>query len=320
MAMHLEARGLIFDASKQPPESRVNAFTSIKRLSNGQLIAGFQSGPSKHAVTSTIRLSRSLDGGQTWNEIPFQFPTVLEGKPGSLSSADILELPDGRLLLSGTWFDRSDPERPLFDAETQGVLHCRQILAVSKDQGTTWSPWRIIPTHGLKGCAATGSWLSWSDGSIAHTFESYKEFDDPKPGSHGAWLTVSRDRGETFPELHEVGVDPNHRIYYWDQRLCEGRQPGEYFAIFWTHDLLEKKDLNVHFKHGSVGEQGGSFPKIRETSIPGQIGAPLLLADGRLLVFVVDRNRPGTMTLWSSKDEGLTWPEADKLIVHNHDE
>ena len=69
-----------------------------------------------------------------------------------------------------------------------------------------------------------------------------------------------------------------------------------------------------------MGEQGGSFPKIRETSIPGQIGAPLLLADGRLLVFVVDRNRPGTMTLWSSKDEGLTWPEADKLIVHNHDE
>lgn len=320
MAMQLEARGLVYDASKQPPESRVNAFTSVKRLSGGSLIVGHQSGSAKHAVNSTLRLNRSLDGGQTWTEIPFRFPTTLDGIPGSLSSGDIVELPNGRLLLTGTWFDRSDPERPLFDAETQGVLHCREILAVSEDQGATWGPWRIVPTPGLTGCAATGGTLSWSDGSIALAFESYKEFDDPRPSRHGAWLIVSQDGGETFPDLHMVAQHPEHQIYFWDQRLCVGRQPGEYFAFFWTHDLEQKKDLHVHFKHGSLREVGHPFSKIQATTIPGQIGAPLQLDDGRLLVFVVDRNRPGTMTLWSSNDEGLTWPEADKLVVHVHDE
>src|SRR5262249_42620385 len=125
--MQLEARGLIFDAAKQPPETRVNAFTSIARLSSGTLLAGFQSRSAKHALNSTIRLCRSADNGTTWKEIPFRFPTLLDGIPGSLSSGDILELPSGRLLLTGTWFDRSDPARPLFDPETQGILHSREV-------------------------------------------------------------------------------------------------------------------------------------------------------------------------------------------------
>ena len=26
------------------------------------------------------------------------------------------------------------------------------------------------------------------------------------------------------------------------------------------------------------------------------------------------------MTLWQSRDEGLSWPEADRLVIHTHDE
>ena len=59
---------------------------------------------------------------------------------------------------------------------------------------------------------------------------------------------------------------------------------------------------------------------IRETTIPGQIAAPLRLDDGRLLAFVVDRGRPGTMTLWCSSDDGETWPTSDRLVVYTHDE
>jgi hypothetical protein len=162
--------------------------------------------------------------------------------------------------------------------------------------------------------------LHWSDGTIAIAFESYKEYDQPGPSHHAAWLAVSHDGGETFADFHLVAQHPEHTIFYWDQRLCAGRQPGEYFASFWTHDLAQKKDLNVHFKHGSLHETGQPFARIQATTIPGQIGAPLLLKDGRLLVFVVDRQRPGTMTLWSSRDGGLTWPANEKLVVHVHDE
>ena len=57
-----------------------------------------------------------------------------------------------------------------------------------------------------------------------------------------------------------------------------------------------------------------------ETTIPGQIAAPLILDDGRILSFVVDRDRPGTMRLWQSVDNGQTWPSAESLVVHEHEE
>ena len=58
-----------------------------------------------------------------------------------------------------------------------------------------------------------------------------------------------------------------------------------------------KRDLNVHRLRASI--HGGVRELPAETTIPGQIAAPLLLLDdGRLLAFVVDRGRPGTMTLW----------------------
>jgi hypothetical protein len=45
-----------------------------------------------------------------------------------------------------------------------------------------------------------------------------------------------------------------------------------------------------------------------------------VLDDGRLLAFVGERNRPGTMKLWVSHDGGETWPAEDCLLVHVHEE
>jgi hypothetical protein len=56
------------------------------------------------------------------------------------------------------------------------------------------------------------------------------------------------------------------------------------------------------------------------TPIRGQIAAPLELDEGRVAAFVVDRVRPGTMKLWLSPDGGRTWPDADSLVVHTHEE
>ena len=82
--MHLEERGLIFDARTQPASRRVAAFVSLCVLRSGSILCGFQLGPHKNAAGSTLRFCRSRDGGTTWNELPVQFETVLAGVPGSL--------------------------------------------------------------------------------------------------------------------------------------------------------------------------------------------------------------------------------------------
>lgn len=318
--MQVEWKSIVYDAAAQPESGRVAFFDGVLRLESAAWVCGFTAGQSKHHHEGTIRLCRSRDSGRTWSLLPWRFESRLDGRPGSLAGAELVEVEPGRLLLLTTWFDRTDPERPLFDPETEGILRSRQLVAESADEGDTWSDWRIVPTPGLTGTAITGPTLRWSDGTVALAFESFKEFDDPRPATHGAWLVASSNGGKTFQQPHLVAQDPKQQVYYWDQRLCSGFQPGDYVGLFWTHDRAAKRDLNVHLLHGNLHHPDTDRRQPVETSIPGQIAAPLLLPDGRLLAFVVDRNQPGTMRLWCSRDLGHTWPESDCLTVHQHDE
>lgn len=316
----IEGQGLIFNTANQPAEVRIAYFTSLCVLRSGTILCGCQNGPAKHAVTSTVRLCRSVDDGWTWELLPTRFETRIEGVSGSLGAAELVEIAPGRLLLFATWFDRSDPDRPLFDPVTEGILKSKQLLSVSSDDGLTWSGWRELAMGDLTGCALTGPILRWNEGTIAFPFESFKEYDDPRPGRHAAWLTVSRDGGESFSPPLLVARHPEHKVYYWDQRLCAEQRPGAFTALFWTHDLVERRDLAVHLRQGVVTGESIAASPLRATTIPGQIAAPCRLDDGRLVAFVVDRGRPGTMTLWCTGDGGATWPPADRLVVYSHDE
>jgi hypothetical protein len=315
--MIIESRGIVYDATHRARSERIAFFPSLCVLRSGAILAGYQIGSQKHAPDGTIRLSRSDDGGLTWQEIPFQFETTRHGVAGSLAAVELVEVEPQRLLLFSTWFDRSDPDRPLFDPVTEGILKSRQVMAISTDGGHTWSSWRELATPGLTGCATTGPVLQWSNGTLAYAFESFKEFDDPKPARHAAWLLISYDGGETFEPPRKVAQHPQHTLYYWDQRLCPAVESGSFIGLFWTHDLAAKRDRPVHWFQSSIYDPDESKLPL-QTTIPGQIAAPLLLDDQRLLAFVVNRESPGTLTLWLSPDGGQTWPQESHWVVHRH--
>lgn len=316
----IEEKGIIYDGSTGSHQERISFFTTLCKLDSGTILCGFQNGPIKHSVSSTIKICRSTDGGSTWLPTGKSFRTMIDGVPGSLSTAEMVEVFPGRVLLFATWFDRSEPERPLFDPVTEGILKSRQLVCVSVDEGLTWGDWQEITTGDLRGCSFTGPIIKWKDGVIAVPFESYKEYDDPGEKKHGAWLLVSSDGGYNFSRPLLVAQHPGHEIYYWDQRLCRGMGDGDFFAFFWTHHLGKKCDLPVHFLKGRFFSSRLICEPIRITSIPGQISAPLLLPDGNLIVFVVNRENPGSLTLWHSCDGGMSWPSENNLVVHSHDE
>ncbi len=318
--MHILDRGLVYDASPQPADRRIAFFSGLCVLRGGSILCVFQVGSGKHSPDSTLGLCRSRDGGATWQELSTRFETIVDGTPGSLSAGAVVESGPGQLQLLATWFDRSDPERPLFDPATEGILHSKLLHAVSDDEGDTWSRWKQLPTPGLTGCSTTGPVVEWADGRLACAFESYKQFDDPSPARHGAWIIASRDAAGTYGPPLLVAQDPRDEIYYWDQRLCPTGQPGEFVGLFWTHDRANQRDLNVHLRRATVIGDAIQCGPIQSTTIQGQIAAPLVLDDGRLLAFVVDRNRPGTMKLWVSRDMGHTWPPDECLLIHEHDE
>lgn len=235
-------------------------------------------------------------------------------------SAELLEIHPGRLLLFATWYDRSDSQRPLFNPVTAGILPSRQLKAVSDDEGDTWTPWEDVSIAGLTGCASTGPILQWSDGSIAYPFESFKEYDDPTPIPHRAWVLPSIDGGRTFGKPAQIASSQLGRIQFWDQRLGSGQRPGEFIGMFWTHDAESKHDLPVHAFRGNLLDGTIRDVSTWKTPIVGQIGAPLLLPDGRWLALVVDRRQRAKLTLWISPDDGNSWPIDQSLDVYHHEE
>jgi hypothetical protein len=316
--MRVIDEGTVFVPPESPACDRVASFTSLFVDSRGDVIAGFQLGSAKHGIDASLRLCRRRAGEREFTTLVDRFPTTFAGRPGTLAGAELIEPEPGRWLLATTWFDRSEPERPLFDPVTEGLLRSKQLACESTDRGQTWSQWRELPTPGLTGCALTGPLIPSAEGALGLTFESFKEFDDPTPARHGAWLLISEDGGRSFPKVQLVARDEANQVYYWDQRLCPTADRRGFVAAFWTHDRKSQRDLPVHLARGRLGAEATSQPI--NTGIVGQIAAPAELPDGRLALFVVDRNTPPTMTLWMSNDGGQTWPADQRLVVYNHDE
>jgi hypothetical protein len=162
--------------------------------------------------------------------------------------------------------------------------------------------------------------VQWSDGAIALPFESHKPFDDPDPARRdvqASWLMVSKDFGTTFTGPYLVAQHPQHTVYYWDQRVCAGKQSGDYCALFWTHDRGLGRDVNVHMKQGRLAPADASSETVQDTMMPGQIATPTYLPGGQLCALVVDRRWPGKIALWLSKDNGASWLEQAPAYVHS---
>lgn len=177
-----------------------------------------------------------------------------------------------------------------------------------------------MPTAGLTGCAVSGPVARWADGTIAVSFESFKEFDDPSPLEPAAWLCLSRDGGKSFSQPWLMAQHPEHQVYYWDQRIWPVPADQGVIALYWTHDRSEKRDLQVHLIHKSLKDDPRSNSLPVATSLHGQIAAPFVTDEGLLFALVVDRGCPGTISLCQSADLGATWPTDARLTLHTHDE
>ena len=314
--MKIEDRGLIYDSRGHSPSDRVAFQTGLYPARSGAIFATCQVGPKKHAATARLQLCRSRDSGRTWHELPWRFETTLDGVAGSLLAGELIESQPGTLLLMASWWDRSDPDRPILDPTTKGILHTRNLISSSTDDGETWRPWRDLAIPGLRGNATTGPALGWPDGTIGYAFESTNEYDEAGPPRHSAQMILSHDGGRTFGQPIVTARDPEQQIYFWDQRNCLAPN-GDIVGMYWTHDLKTEVDLPVHLRRFSLAKDDFQSAPIRATTIPGQISAPLCLPDGRLLAFTVNRAPPGTMTLRCSRDDGRSWD--DELVVYTHD-
>lgn len=293
------------------------AFTSVCVTDSGRLIVTYRTGTHKDAADGNVDLIHSDDGGATWSSPIQPFDTSHEGTPGSLRGAGVTQARDGRLLAGPMWFDRSDPDKPLFNPQTEGLLPCRNFVYESHDDGATWSFLSVIDTSNWEGlptyCAPI---MPVNDNTLAAFLERNKTYDNTRPWHAQAVVRFSHDGGRTWPDHAVVASDPQGKRYYWDQRMCVA-DDDHVIDMFWTFDRELGHDVNIHMATSKDG--GRSWTQPADTGLTGQIAWPAVLPDGRLLIAYIDRFGTRTIRCRVSPDMGATWPEDDVVELFAHE-
>jgi len=311
--MEIVDRGLIWDESACTDGRAAASFVALCAASDGALYASFRRGSAKDSPDGVGTVCRSEDEGRSWRVVCDTLEAVPKDVSGQLVTASCYEAEPGRLGCFITLFE-TRPDSRLYDSSDDSLLPSHLLLADSTDRGESWGDVRAADTHGLPGCSATGSTSLLADGRVVLPFESY----GARPGSeervHAACAFLMGADGDPGEPL-VIASDPEHRVYYWDQRLALCGRTGPPVAMFWTYDRRAEEDLPIHIAWGSA--DGLTWEEPRSTGIAGQIAQPIRLPDGRLACFYVHRHAPPSMRLALSADEGRTWDLDGELVVHD---
>ncbi len=320
------SKGMIFRGTPGSPTASA-CLGSICLLDEGHLLASWRVGSTKESADGRILISRSNDQGSTWSDPiePFYAPTsgsqarfTWEGVPGELHFAPLTHLGKGHVMTAMMWFDRSDPELPMFNPDTEGLLPVRTLLAESSDGGQTWSaPWMFdaTPYDGFDAVTAPMFEVPPGEGRPAQLvcqFETNKPYNDTQPWMHRAMLKFSGDGGRTWAQPTTVAHDPSLKIRYWDQRHAQSSD-GLLVAGLWAYDAVNHNEMNFHMTWSQDGGQTWSPPC--DSGLDLQQPYPVFLPDGRLVVIVIDRYRTRSIRALVSHDNGHTFDEP-QLVVH----
>ena len=264
-------------------------FPCLLSLSDGTLLATCHAGSTKDSADEFVEFYRSDDGGRTWGEAwrPFG-ETDIDGVGGSLKICYLTELEPGHLIAGLMWVDRQTyPNRPLFNADTEGCLPMLILLSDSEDDGKTWSPLRVVPMPvDIGPPSLTSPVLKMADGTLALSIETNKQYLDSTKWYQRVVFFHSQDGGKTWELPFTVGEDPGGRIFYWDLRA--GVAPDGRVGVFsWTYDSETNTYLNIRRLVSADG--GRVWSSAEDLGFADQAAHPAILPDGKVVLAWVDR-------------------------------
>ena len=312
--MRIVERGVVFRAAAGSQRQSAT-FPGVAVAPNGRWWCTFRAAPLKGIVGSELLLTYSDDEGRTWTKPRHLFVGVsVDGRRGVICGGYITPLRDNRLLIAMSWVDQSDPTRPFFNEQTEGLLDTHIYLSWSDDTGRQWSRPQMMDTTPFD-CPTplTGPVLRLANGELACQFETNKHYHDPKPWHHKSVLMFSRDGGETWPEHCVVTHDPQRRYFWWDQRPGV-LDDGHILDLFWSYDNVEAKYINIQAR--ASRDHGRTWSAMWNCGVQDQPAQPVSLAEGYTCMVYVDRRHVPTIKARTSSDGGRTWPQETELILY----
>ena len=262
------------------------AFPGVARLRNGDLVVVYREG-TVHEVepTGKVSLSRSRDGGRTWE------PRVT-----------VLDRP------------RIDDRDPSVFAMSDGtvILTAADCLSTSSDMGRTWSSPLPTPVFGPRGPVED------EEGNIVYGgLQRVLQHNFTKIGSRSAVLQAdavfrSTDRGVSWRQagigtytLYMPG--PLDYIWYDEPFMCV--IPNRYWVF------TARVDLDGFARIIRSPDRGKTWEPVIKTPVWGYPQHLLPLRDGRLLMSYGYRRAPAGVRVCLSNDDGATWDLANEIVL-----
>ena len=291
------------------------SFSHLMSCRNGELLATARIGSGKDTADGNVGIWHSADDGNTWSGPVMPFTTDFEGRRGCLRTGGIMELPDGRLLMTCAWVDRSVEGRALYNDKTGGLCEMFPVISQSGDSGHTWSAFRRVDLYPVSlPSALTGPTLMLSDGGIACQFESQKTWDSAESMFNISAFKVSYDLGNTWPEYVQIAGRPREEVVCWDQRI--GQFPsGKMINFFWSYNTVKNIDHTIHVNFSNEWGRNWSMPV--DTGIVGQIACPVVMSESHVVMLYVRRDEKRQIFARQSFDGGLTWDPSSETIIYN---
>jgi len=299
------------------PESprRYASHPSLTRLTDGRLLLVHRVGSTKSGPDGNLHFAESTDDGRTWTPLGLAFDSSLNGRPRELRSGMVCKIEPGRLLLVVGVVDRSDPEAPLINVQTEGALPMSLWLSESTNNGASWAPLRELDVSPMIQPFPESPPILLPDGRLAIIFETYKTYTDSGPWVHKQGMIFSSDGGRTWGKPNLIPIEIEGEPVHWDHRMVV-LPDDTVLDLFWI-DSRETRFDNWIYSLTSA-DFGHTWTKPTATGIRGQRAVPLVLADGRVLMIYVYRDTPPSIRGRLSEDGGKTWEAAEESVLYAH--
>ena len=314
--MKIDSSGILCSA-KIDSNKACYTFSSFVSLSNGSIIATARGGNNKDSELEGIEFFRSDDEGEKWSEPWEPFKNVkIDNLKGSLKLCYLTEISDSHIIASFLWIDRTSiPGKELFNADTEGCLPMKILIADSYDNGNTWSKLRKVQLpKDIGPPSLTNPIMKLPNGKLIMSIENNKDYYDESKWYQKNIFICSSDNGKTWSKPYLAAGDETGRIFNWDLR-CGVNKNGTITSFAWTYDSAKKTFLNIHQRISN--DEGKTWSQPKDLNISDQPSHPALLKDGKVVLAWVDRFKNQSIKVRVSDNLNAHFDEISEVTIFN---
>ena len=311
--MKVTNSSIIYENPLPQLASKHSFFPFLCELKDGTIAAAITIGQAFESVDSSSFVSFSKDRGRTWSE-----PLRMFDGCADTDYCKITALPDGRLIAFGYAYIRDNPNLPIGNPETGGLLEDYVFFSISEDGGKHWQEMKKINCAWGPHIEASAPITVLKDGTWITPITG---FPDWKGNSHGKLCgraLRSENGGKTWDDSSVCMDFGDDATTCYEQRMCQ-LESGAIICIGWNENTKTGERYENHYTVSFDNGKTWSAPKT--TGILGQASSVCAIGGEKLLALHAvrrDTDRPGIYACIVDFSEG-EWNIIEQEIIWEPD-